>query len=78
MTNLLKTLDFWTSVLEDGGNIDTVYLEFAKAFYTVLIPTITTALQAYDIKSDILYWMLFFWRTAEVVLNGAKSEWQEV
>lgn len=34
-TNLLSVLDLWTMALEEGQSIDTLYLDFAKAFDTV-------------------------------------------
>ena len=34
-TNLLAVLDAWTETLENEGCVDTVYLDFAKAFDTV-------------------------------------------
>ena len=35
VTQLLAVLDSWTLALDEGGNIDTIYLDFAKAFDTV-------------------------------------------
>ena len=34
-TQLLEVLDIWSRILEDGENIDVIYLVFAKAFDTV-------------------------------------------
>ena len=34
-TNLLAVLDAWTEAIEEGKSIDTIYLDFAKAFDTV-------------------------------------------
>ena len=34
-TQLLTVLDDWTSALEDGDNLDALYMDFAKAFDTV-------------------------------------------
>ena len=31
-SNLLKTLDFVTASLNDGANVDIIYLNFSKAF----------------------------------------------
>ena len=35
MLQLLNVLDEWTSLLESGGSVDVVYLDFMKAFDTV-------------------------------------------
>ena len=34
-TQLLEVLDYWTSILDDGYNLDIIYLDFAKAFDSV-------------------------------------------
>ena len=34
-TQLLEVLDIWSRILEDGENIDVIYLDFAKVFDTV-------------------------------------------
>ena len=34
-TQLLEVLDIWSRILEDGDNIDVIYLDFGKAFDTV-------------------------------------------
>ena len=36
-TQLLMVTDKWTEILDQGGVVDTVYLDFAKAFNTVHI-----------------------------------------
>jgi len=35
LTNLLVTLECWTSILEEGLGLDVIYLDFKKAFDTV-------------------------------------------
>ncbi len=32
VTQLLKVMDQWTQIIDDGGEIDAIYLDFAKAF----------------------------------------------
>ena len=34
-TNLLEVLDDWTKILDDGGTVDAIYLDFMKAFDSV-------------------------------------------
>jgi hypothetical protein len=35
-TQLLKVMNLWTDILDKGGTVNAVYLDFAKAFDTVL------------------------------------------
>ena len=35
LTNLLVTLECWTSILEEGSGLDVIYLDFQKIFDTV-------------------------------------------
>jgi len=35
LTNLLVTVECWTSILEEGSGLDIIYLDFKKAFDTV-------------------------------------------
>ena len=35
VTNLLTTLNKWHQILDEGGTVDAVYLDFQKAFDTV-------------------------------------------
>ena len=34
-TQLLEVMDKWTDILDSGGCVDSVYLDFAKAFDSV-------------------------------------------
>ena len=35
VTQLLEVVEHWSDILEKGGDIDCIYLDFAKAFNTV-------------------------------------------
>ena len=37
VTQLLQVLDKWTEILDGGGEVDCVYLDFSKAFDQLLI-----------------------------------------
>ena len=39
MTQLLQVLDKWTDMLDEGGSVDVIYLDLAKAFDTDCCPT---------------------------------------
>ena len=79
-TNLLAVLDTWSKIIEEEGSVDTIYLDFAKAFDTVPHERLLTKLSAYGIKGNILKWMRSFLtdRQQKVVVNGHESEWKNV
>ena len=52
-TNLLHTLEKWTTALDTGRPVDAVYLDFAKAFDSVP----HQRLIANGIKSKVLNWI---------------------
>ena len=58
----------------DGGVVDTIYLDFAKAFDTVAHNRLLKKLHAYGIRGKMLNWISEFirGRRQEVIVNGAK------
>jgi len=48
-TQLLEVLDIWTRILDNGDNVDVVYLGFAKAFDTVPHRRLLMKLQNYGV-----------------------------
>ncbi|XP_065658620.1 uncharacterized protein LOC136083141 [Hydra vulgaris] len=79
-SNLLETLDFITSKIETGNNIDIVFLDFAKAFDSVSLSKLCCKLYGYGFQSYILQWCKSFLsnRKQRVVLGEFISDWQEV
>ena len=80
MTNLLETFEQWTQILDDGGSIDVIYMDFMKAFDKVPHLRLLVKLQSYGICSKTLDWIKAFLagRHQRVVVNGQRSEWSEV
>ena len=80
MTNLLETFEQWTQLLDDGGCIDVIYMDFMKAFDKVPHLRLLVKLQSYVICSKTLDWIRAFLvgRHQCVVVNGQRSEWSEV
>ena len=74
-TQLLYYLDKCISTIVEGGVIDTIYLDFAKAFDTVAHRRLLGKLHAYGIKGKIFVWIKEFLcgRTQIVKVNGAQS-----
>ena len=79
-TNLLAVLDVWTEVLEEDGFIDTIYLDFAKAFDTVPHERLLHKLDGLGIQGKLLAWIRSFLsdRSQKVIIDGEESGWKEV
>ena len=54
MAQLIESLDVWTRILDDGMPVDVVYLEFAKAFDSVLHRRLLIELKSDDIQGHLL------------------------
>ena len=70
----------WTEALDDGIQIDTVYLDFRKAFDSVPHERLIKKLEGYGIKGILLEWFKNFLngRQQRVVINGKTSDWTNV
>ena len=76
-TNLLSFLEKATKIIDDGGSIDMVYLDFAKAFDMVPKHRLVSKLKAHGFGGDILRWIENWLsdRKQRVRLNGKLSSW---
>ena len=76
-TQLLKVIDKWTEILDQGGSVDAVYLDFAKAFDTVPHQRLLTKLEGYGVGGRMLQWIQQFLmgRRQRVVVAGVFSDW---
>ena len=62
-TNLLAALDAWTDAIHRrlrGIPVDAVYLDFAKAFDTVLHERLLSKLEGYGIRGHVNEWIRHF------------------
>ena len=77
---LLKILEVWTAALEEGFDIDVIFMDFRKAFDKVPHRRLGSKLKSYGIQGPVLRWIENFLngRTQKVVVNGAESEWRDV
>jgi len=75
ITQLLAVLDKWTEPMDMGNNMDAVYLDFAKAFDSVLHQRLLMKIKGYSISGKIRKWIeyILFQRNQQVVVNGMKS-----
>ena len=76
ITQLLLYLDECIKKVANGDVVDSIYLDFSKAFDTVPHRRMLGKLEAYCIRGNSLSWIKGFLydRTQEVVVNGTKSE----
>ena len=79
-TQLLSTLDVWTRILDESGCVDTVFMDFMKAFGKVPHRRLLSKLEGYRVTRNVLAWIDDFLseRHQRVVVNGAKSKWSSV
>ena len=77
---LLKVLDRWTEILDEGGEIDAVYLDFMKAFDKVPHKRLLLKLKSYGVGDTVASWIESFLvgRRQRVVVNGYSSSWAPV
>ena len=75
-TQLLSYLDECIKIITNGGVVDAIYLDFAKAFDTVPHRRLLGKLNSYGIEGQVFNWVKGFLcnRTQEVMVNGSKSK----
>ena len=79
-TQLLQCVDYWTDMLDQGHSVDTIYLDFAKAFDSVPHERLLEKAKGYGIRGDVLEWIRLFikGRRQRVVVNGKMSSRRDV
>ena len=77
---LLQVMNAWTETLDSGYPIDTVYLDFMKAFDTVPHRRLMGKIESLGINGGVLRWVEEFLsdRTQQVCVNGINSNWMDV
>ena len=80
LTNLLEYLEVLTSLVDNGHNVDVVYLDFRKAFDKVPHQRLLRKMEAHGISGNLLEWVSawLYGRKQRVVLNGTSSDWADV
>ena len=75
LTQLLYYFDECLQKIANGNVVDSIYLDFAKAFDTVPHRRLIGKLESYGIRGDTLNWIKGFLqdRTQQVVVNGSTS-----
>ena len=77
---LLKVLDEWTSLLEQGGQIDVIYTDLEKAFDKVHHDILIHKLKMIKINDKVLAWIINFLkhRRQRVKIEDECSDWTPV
>ena len=80
LTNLLVTLECWTSILEEGSGLDVIYLDYKKAFDTVPHQKLLQKLKGLRLDDVLTKWIEQFLlgRQMRVRVNGSFSNWIDV
>ena len=75
VTQILAVLDKWTEALDNGSNIGSIYLDFAKAFDSVPHKRLLMKMKSFGITGKLWTWIEDFLqaRIQHVVINGVKS-----
>ena len=73
-------MEDWTKALDNNLQVDTVYLDFRKAFDSVPHKRLIKKLEGYGITGNLLKWLKNFLndRKQRVVINGKFSKWSDV
>ena len=79
-TQILEALDNWTKLLENDQTVDTIYLDFSKAFDSVPHQRLLKKCKALGIEDKVLSWITAFLtnRRQCVNVNGTTSDWADV
>jgi hypothetical protein len=79
-TQLLQVFDSWSTILDEGGELDVIYFDFAKAFDTVPHQRLLRKLQCYGLSEQTINWIRAYLseRRHRVMVQGTPSEWHSV
>ena len=80
LTNLLETLEIWTKAIDEGKQIDCIYLDYSKAFDSVPFMRLLIKMKAYGVTGKVLEWIRNFLvgRQMKVSIRGQISSSIEV
>ena len=77
---LMKVFEEWTDILDAGGELDVIYMDFIKAFDSVPHKRLLGKLSSNRIEGTIQRWIKSFLvgRRQRVAVKGAYSRWANV
>ena len=79
-TNLLECLHDWSVTLNAGNSVDVIYIDFRRAFDSIVFSKLLYKLQCYGICGKLLVWIATFLhgRTQCVVTENVHSSYANV
>ncbi len=80
VSQLLECLQDWTKWTDEGDGVDSIYLDFSKAFDSVPHSRLLQKLENLGIRGQILSWIGAFLqdRRQRVLLKNGTSDWEPV
>jgi len=80
LTNLLSFLERLTACIDDGEDVDVIFLDFAKAFNKVPQQRLLCKLDSHGMHGKLFEWIKCWLeeRKQRVCNNGSCSGWREV
>ena len=77
---LLTVFDTWSQYIDSDIPVDTIFLDFRKAFDSVPHKRLLLKLERLGVSGNVLKWISSFLsnRSQRVVINGQSSEWTDV
>ncbi|XP_076466007.1 uncharacterized protein LOC143297493 [Babylonia areolata] len=80
ITQLLEVMDIRTNIIDEGGSVDVVYMDYQKAFDTVPHRRLIEKVKAHGVGGKVLGWIQDFLneRRQTVVINGIHSQEADV
>ena len=80
VTQLLEFLEDITQSIDNGDEVDVIYLDFCKAFDKVPHRKLLQKLYAYGIRGKVHAWVKEFLsgREQQVIVNGSQSTWKNI
>ena len=80
ITQLLEFVEDVSRAIDDGEDVDVIYLDFKKAFDKVPHERLLRKLHGYGIRGKVYSWFKEFLsnRRQRVVVNGQCSDWKNV
>ncbi|CAC5382992.1 unnamed protein product [Mytilus coruscus] len=80
LCKIKHVVEYWSTYVDNDISLDTIYLDFAKAFDKVPHKRLRKKLSAYGIRGNILSWVTDFlsYRRQQVAVKGEKSDWENV
>lgn len=77
---LIKVIDDWTWILDEGNAVDVIYFNFMKAFDKVPHKRLLEKLRIYRTEERCLKWIETFLgnRKQCVIVSGQKYEWHAI